>query len=204
MDIIKPESGWGMIKLIFYLTVFFFISLNQTLAQNPPISPKWVFEPVVWEDQTNTETSDSLLIAQYKSNGIPVGANIIDSPWERQYTGNNYNDSTNNGYNTFIFNPTRYNNPLNFIHNLHTQDIHVILWITGLIDKKCGLYNQIPPNYFVNGGATYSWWNGSKNASLIDFFNTTAVNYWKGLMDQDDINEVDGWKVDESYHLLAG
>ena len=48
-----------MKKLIFYLTVFSFIPLNQTLAQNPPISPKWVFEPWVWEDSANNQNSNS-------------------------------------------------------------------------------------------------------------------------------------------------
>ena len=204
MDIIKPETGWGMKKSFTIIIIFIFALYNNLAQTKPPISPKWVFEPWVWEDEDNTETAANNLINEYTIiNDIPVGAIIIDSPWEEQHTGN-YDEETNNGYNTFIFNQTWYNNPYDFIHNLSTQDIHVILWITGVIDEKCTLYNEIPPNYFVNGGAIYNtWWKGSGNASLIDFFNDTAVHFWEGLMDQIlDNYEVDGWKVDESDHLL--
>ena len=194
-----------MKKFILHLIIFSFIALNLNYAQRPPISPKWVFEPWVWEDQTNTEDAANTLINKYKNDyNIPVGAIIIDSPWEAQYTGSSYDENNNNGYNTFIFNQTWYNNPHEFVHNLNTQGIYVILWITGLIDEKCGLYGDAKKDsFFVNNGDTYSWWKGSGRASLIDFFNPDAVHYWEGLMDQIlDSYEISGWKVDESDNEL--
>ena len=94
-----------MKKCILYLVLSVFASISQSQTQYPPISPKWVFEPWVWEDQTNTEDAANTLINKYKNDyNIPVGAIIIDSPWEAQYTGSNYDENNNNGYNTFIFN----------------------------------------------------------------------------------------------------
>ena len=38
--------------IIFF--TFPFSSLSQSQSNRPPISPKWVFEPWVWEDAANT------------------------------------------------------------------------------------------------------------------------------------------------------
>ena len=195
-----------MNKLIFYIMLSFLISQSLSLsqAQYPPISPKWVFEPWVWEDVSNTQGATLDLINGYINRNIPVGAVILDSPWEAQVDGI-YNDTSNNGYNTFIFDPTRYKTPSlstrEFINDsLYNRGIHVILWITGIIDTGCHLYKTAKDsNYFVNGGATTYFWRGSQHASHIDFFDPNAVSYWKGLMDSVFNNyEVDGWKVNQS------
>ena len=180
-----------MKELIFYLTLFFFIPVNQSLAQNPPISPKWVFEPWVWEDAVNTKDATWDLINGYLNRDIPVGAVIIDSPWE---------EPIDSGYNTFEFAPRSYSHPKAFIDSLNTKGIHVILWITGVMTTDCPLYiAALENNYFVNGGATTSFWKGNGRASHIDFFDSAALAYWESLMDQVfDSLEVDGWKVDES------
>ena len=48
----------------------------------PPICPRWAFEPWVWEDDINTRDSLMDLVDTYEEHEIPVGAVIIDSPWE--------------------------------------------------------------------------------------------------------------------------
>lgn len=48
----------------------------------PPICPRWAFEPWIWEDYGNTKSSVMELVDTYEAYGIPVGAVIIDSPWE--------------------------------------------------------------------------------------------------------------------------
>jgi hypothetical protein len=59
-------------------------------------------------------------------------------------------------------------------------------------------------NYFVNNGATTTFWKGNGIASHIDFFNVNAVDYWQRLMNNVlDSMEVDGWKVDESDSRIA-
>ena len=194
-----------MKKSISFFIIFLSTLFSKSLAQNPPISPRWVFEPWVWEDQHNTKTYTLNLINGYQDYDIPVGAIIIDSPWEAQIDGT-YNETSNNGYNTFIFDQNRYDQSGQFIQGLRDKNIHVILWITGVIDKGCLLYQEAKDNnYFVNNGAITSWWKGSGQASHIDFFNPAAVAYWESLMDNVlDNYEVEGWKVDESDYYLKG
>jgi alpha-D-xyloside xylohydrolase len=48
----------------------------------PPICPRWALEPWVWEDNGNSDSSLLRLVNQYEAHQIPVGAVIIDSPWE--------------------------------------------------------------------------------------------------------------------------
>src|SRR5262249_20092029 len=45
-----------------------------TPGTTPPITPRWAFEPWVWEDNTNTRASTETLVADYVSRQIPVGA----------------------------------------------------------------------------------------------------------------------------------
>ena len=182
------------------------IFLNNSRAQNhPPISPKWVFEPMVWEDENNTREAVDSLIKRYQRNKIPVGAVIIDSPWEaRDDSTVSYNETSNNGYNTFVFNEDWYPNPKGFIDRLRNEDsLHVILWITGIIDTGCNLWQDAhDKGYFVkfkHGGDITQWWKGSRRASHIDFFKDSAKTFWEEQMDLilNDY-EVDGWKVDWS------
>ena len=192
-----------MKKHISYLIIFFLTSLSTSLSQTqyPPITPKWVFEPWVWEDATNTDTSTLALINGYLIRDIPVGAVIIDSPWEDPN-----NSEGDKGYNTFNFDFSRYAEPKKLINDsLYNKGIHVILWITGVMTTDCPLYQEaFDSNYFVDSGAATYFWRGSGLASRIDFFNPSAVEYWESLMDRVFNNyEVDGWKVDESEYFMG-
>ena len=183
-----------MKKYISYLIILFLTSLStsQSQTQYPPISPKWVFEPWVWEDSHNTDDATLSLIDGYLIRDIPVGAVIIDSPWETDY-------------NTFVFDNGRYEHPDVLINDLlKNKGIHVILWITGVIDSCCSLYdNAKSKGYFINNGELTDWWRGCGRAGHIDFFNPDAVEYWESLMDNVFNNyEVDGWKVDETDSYL--
>ena len=195
------------LTIIILLLISSNILFSQTNLSNssPPITPKWVFEPWVWEDSHNNKTSTWDMINSYKSLNIPVGAVIIDSPWE--WPSNP--DSADRGYNTFIFEPARYNKPKSFIDSLSDEGIHTLLWITGVMTTDCPLYEEIcDSNYFIkeittSGDTidcpTTSFWKGNKTASHIDFFNPEAIDFWRSLMDRVfDSLKVDGWKVDQS------
>ena len=109
-----------MSKLILFSIISFFISLSQSYAQNPPISPKWVFEPWVWEDATNTQAATLDLKNGYLNRGIPVGAIIIDSPWEEP--NDNEGDKE---YNTFNFDPLRYSQPDKLINDSLYEKVYM-------------------------------------------------------------------------------
>ncbi len=165
--------------------------INARQRTNLPIPPPWVYEPWVWEDGGNTETHVRELVRGYRDRDIPVGAVIIDSPWETEY-------------NTFLFDSTLYPDAQGLIADLHAQDIRVLAWITSLINArslesyskgKAPNYDLALQNkYFVNNGQTYEWWKGW--GSFLDYTNPDALTWWHGQMDQALELGLDGWKTD--------
>lgn len=158
--------------------------------------PSWIFEHWVWEDES-TQSSAVALVEDYLARDIPVGAVIIDSPWET-------------GYNTGIFDTDLFPDAQAMIDHFHDLDVRVLLWITGVINvEETELYAYAEANqYFMqatpnSGPAVISWWKGQ--GSLIDFFNEEAVEWWAGLMDEVIDLGIDGWKCDgtDYFALLA-
>lgn len=165
----------------------------QTVATGrPPLTPRWAYEPWVWEDQENSARAVRNLVDDYQDRDVPVGAVILDSPWQTNY-------------NTFEFGP-KYPDPAGLIRELHDRRVRVLLWVTGFInvDSEDGPDQGEAPRYeearsrgyFVDGGRTYEWYKG--NGSAIDFFNPDAVAWWYGQMDRAFALGVDGWKVDSA------
>ena len=75
--------------------------INPPVVNSSPPWPEWVLRHWVWEDESTQESAVSL-VADYLARDIPVGAIIIDSPWET-------------GYNTFAFDPKLYPDPQQMI-----------------------------------------------------------------------------------------
>ena len=167
-------------------------STAEPAPDRPPIAPRWVYEPWVWEDSQNTQAAVQDLVARYREHRIPVGAVILDSPWQTNY-------------NTFRFG-SNYPDPGGLIRDLHAQGIRVVLWATSFINVrsasgpergKASNYDEaLAAGYFVDGGKVYHWWQG--DGSSIDFFNPRAVAWWYGQMDQAFGLGADGWKVDDA------
>jgi alpha-glucosidase (family GH31 glycosyl hydrolase) len=158
----------------------------------PPLTPRWAYAPWVWEDQENTARAVRDLVVDYQERGIPVGAVIVDSPWQTNY-------------NTFEFGPN-YPDPGGLIRELHGRGVRVLLWATGFVnvtsddgpdDGKAALYDEAhAAGYFVDGGRIYEWYKGK--GSAIDFFNPAAVAWWYAQMDRAFALGPDGWKVDSA------
>lgn len=149
--------------------------------------PSWIFKRWVWEDES-TQQSALQMVDDYLARDIPVGALIIDSPWET-------------GYNTFEFDNDLFPDPTSMIDQLHQLDVKVLMWITGTINLDAdSLYQHAAErNYFMqenagSGPAIISWWKG--DGSLLDLFNPDAVDWWKGMMDGILDMGIDGWKCD--------
>lgn len=143
--------------------------------------PEWIFHHWVWEDESTSE-SVIQMVEGYLSRDIPVGAIIIDSPWET-------------GYNTFEWDTNYYPDPEELISYLHAKNIRVFMWIVSTINVDSPNYDE-PYNkgYFLGNGATVEWWKGT--GSFIDYTNPEALEYWHGLMDKVLNLGIDGWKCD--------
>jgi alpha-glucosidase (family GH31 glycosyl hydrolase) len=155
---------------------------------NPPITPLWAFRPWVWEDVLNTKASITDLVDGYLSRNIPVGAVIIDSPWQTYY-------------NSFKWDEDRYPDPQQMIDEFHARGIRVVLWITGFVNKGSPDYSYVKSKgYAINDGQTFRWWKG--RGVHIDFTNPDAMNWWHSKMDDILKMGIDGWKVDKLTNKL--
>jgi alpha-glucosidase (family GH31 glycosyl hydrolase) len=148
----------------------------------PPVTPRWAFEPWAWEDNTNTRQSTESLITGYLSRQIPVGAVIIDSPWETTY-------------NTLLWDTTRYPSPAAMISGFHAEGVKVVMWLVAIVDTDAPQYQTVKTQgYGVNGSANSTWWKGT--GIQIDVTNAAAATWWNGLLGGVLADGIDGWKLD--------
>lgn len=193
-DLLVFGAGLLSVMIVVWPSVASTPSLpGQTATSTrPPLTPRWAYEPWVWEDQENSARAVRDLVDDYQDRDVPVGAVILDSPWQTNY-------------NTFEFGPN-YPDPASLIRELHDRRVRVLLWVTGFInvDSEDGPDHGEAPRYdearargyFVDGGQTYEWFKG--NGSAIDFFNPEAVAWWYAEMDRAFALGIDGWKVDSA------
>jgi alpha-glucosidase (family GH31 glycosyl hydrolase) len=151
-----------------------------------PPWPEWAFHHWVWEDES-TQESAIALVDDYLARDIPVGAIIIDSPWETSY-------------NSFVFDTDRYPDPQGMIDYFHSKDVRVFLWMVGTVNVDSPLYAEAAAaGYFMqedadSGPGIINWWKG--DGGLIDYFNPEAVDWWHEQMDNAIALGIDGWKCD--------
>jgi alpha-glucosidase (family GH31 glycosyl hydrolase) len=156
----------------------------------PPLTPRWAYEPWVWEDEENDADATVALVDGYLQRDIPVGVVIVDSPWQTNY-------------NTFEMAP-EFGSPERLISRLRDRDIKAIFWATGFLNKTSndGPNRGESPNFqeayergfLIDNGLVYEWDKGEGTG--LDFFNPDAVAWWYAQMDKAWAYGIDGWKVD--------
>lgn len=181
-----------MKKLLFTLSVCCLsIALFAQAKKLPPITPRWAFEHIVWEDSSNTQAASLQLVKGYLENQMPVGAIIIDSPWSTSY-------------NDFNWDTKRYPKSAEMIAQLKKQQVKVILWLTGCINlngkdipvQKNPYFDEaVAKKYVVNNGQVSKWWKGE--GLHLDYTNKEAVAWWNAKMDKVVVDGVYGFKVDQ-------
>jgi hypothetical protein len=170
------------------LILFFFIHFRAWSQATPPICPAWAFEHWAWEDNGNTQSDIEGLVDGYLSRDIPVGAVIIDSPWESHY-------------NDFIWDTDRYPDPQGMIDDFQEKDIHVIVWMTGFVNQDSPDFQYVKDNgYAVDNGKLFTWWKGE--GVHIDFTNPDATEWFGSKLDAVHEYGIRGWKVDQGADYL--
>lgn len=147
----------------------------------PPPWPEWVLRHWVWENEGD-QTSALALADDYLARDIPVGAQIIDRPWEVEVT-------------SFEPDPRRYPDMGGLVEALHQRDIRVFLWAVSIINQNAPSFQEAKDRGFLlAGGALVDWWAG--RGAFLDYTNPEAVTWWHGLMDRMLDLGIDGWKCD--------
>ena len=172
----------------------------DVLTPNRPLTPRWAFEPWISKDiSTGPDTYD--FVDGFRQRDIPIGAVVLDSPWETHY-------------NTYVPNPSRYPDFAKLVADMHARNVRVVLWTTQMInttglDSEPGgdTYPSPSPrydegaacHYYVDDGASYFWWKGF--GSGVDFASPSATAWLHRQEDNVLDLGIDGWKLDfgESY-----
>lgn len=167
----------------------------DTLAAPRKHTPRWAFEPWISKDISDRDDTYAF-VDGFRSRGIPVGAVVLDSPWETHY-------------NTFVPSPTRYRDFPGLVRDMHERGVRVVLWVTQMTNEtgidfepNGDVYTGPAPNfeegqrckYFVDDGMTYVWWKG--RGSAVDFFDPHARAWWHRQQDVVLNAGIDGWKLD--------
>lgn len=179
---------------LLFLTLFIKVIAQE--QPKPAIAPYWGFGHWIWEDQMHTSSTVKYLIDGYKKYNIPVSTILLDSPWS-------------SAYNNFEADPALYPDFKGLVEQLHNQDIKVILWYTGFVNKESRevpinesplFQTAINNNYTVNNGNLTRWHKGQ--GAHIDFTNPDAKDWWHQHVDKILKQGIDGWKVDISAEWL--
>lgn len=176
------------------------IAREEALPPPGTAVPRWAFEP--WISKDISDRADTYAFVDgFRERGIPVGAVVLDSPWETHY-------------NTFEPNPSRYADFPGLVREMHDRGVRVVLWITSAVNQQSfdfepggDAYAGAAPNFeqgqacklFVDDGETYGWWKGK--GAFVDFFHPRARTWWHAQQNEVLDAGIDGWKLDfgESY-----
>ncbi len=184
---------------ILLISSFFFLTCKKEEEESvTPVElpfPEWVFHHWVWEDES-TQLSAIELVDDYLARDIPVGAIIIDSPWET-------------GYNTLEWDKSLFPDARAMINNFKSKNVRTLLWITGCVNNDVQpLYDSLlNANLFMKKNAAnpalVEWWKG--DGGLFDWYNPDLQAWWKKMMDPILDMGIDGWKCDgtDYYQLTA-
>ncbi len=186
-----------IITFIILITYFYIIypmwgvPFNSQRHCKLPLTPAWVLECWLWEDDVNTAAYVDELLEGYAEHDIPVRTIIIDSPWSLRY-------------NDFEVDTSRYPNPQKWFKKLEDNNYRVVLWMTPLVnryskdtkikDSKEWANEALKKGYLISNDTGVNWWKGV--GGFIDYTNPKAVSWWHGLQQTVFDYGIDGWKLD--------
>jgi alpha-glucosidase (family GH31 glycosyl hydrolase) len=167
------------------------VPFNAKRHGNPPVTPPWALECWLWEDDHNTAEYTDSLLAGYARNDIPVRTILLDSPWSTRY-------------NDFEVDTVLYPKPAEWFGKLQASGYRVVLWMTTMVDSyskdtrlaESGDWSKEAAykGYLAGGDDRISWWKG--RGGFIDYTNSEAMKWWRGMQKTVFDYGIDGWKLD--------
>lgn len=183
-----------MLGLLYFVSSFAGFTFGREKLPEPtlaaPLWSPWVHQHWVWEN-VGTQDSSRALVHGYLERDIPVGATIIDHPWDR-------------GIGSFLPCPQRYPDLAELIEHYHNNGVRVLMWGTCMINEDAPNFQEgKDKGYYVGFGQTVKWWNG--RGAFVDYTNPEAVEWFHRQMDNVLEMGIDGWKVDgaDPYIMLV-
>jgi alpha-D-xyloside xylohydrolase len=195
----------GIILGVLLLVYYFLFALpfrgqpfNGQRHGNPPLSPVWVLECWLWEDDDNTAQRVDELLEGYAAYDIPVRTILLDSPWSLRY-------------NDFQVDETLYPEPEAWFSKLEDKGYRVVLWMTPMVnsfskgtaieDSESWYREALERNFLAGKGQQIRWWKGT--GGFIDYTHPDALHWWHGLQKKVFDYGIDGWKLDGSATLFS-
>lgn len=159
------------------------------LTALPAVPPRWAFAPQQWrnEHRSSDEVRDDA--RQMRALGIPGSTMWIDNPWQT-------------GYNTFVFDETRFAGIDALLAELESLGYRVLVWSTPYLlprEPTTADYLEARMRHLVitdDGGVPidFPWKEGA--VALIDFTNPEAVAFWRARLQRAIDRGVSGFKLD--------